>query len=48
MGGPANELLLSCSRLFGEFFENHGYMPKLFSGLFLRTTVMNQKSQWFS
>jgi hypothetical protein len=50
MREPANELVLSCSSLFdfvGNFFENHGYMPKLFSGLSLRTTVTNWKSQWF-
>jgi uncharacterized membrane protein len=31
--------------IFWEIFENHGYMPKLFSGLFLRTTVVIWKSQ---
>jgi hypothetical protein len=47
MREPANELGLSWLRLFdffGEIFENHGYTPKLFSGIFLRTTVMNRKS----
>jgi len=51
MREPDNELGLSWLPLFdffGEIFENHGYMPKLFSGIFLRTTVTNRKSQWFS
>jgi len=37
MREPDNELGLSWLPLFdffGEIFENHGYMPKLFSGIF--------------